>query len=341
MLPTRELPGTGVMTSAIGFGCASLFRNPRRSARRAVLDAVYDAGIRHFDVAPMYGLGVAEAELGSFLRGRRAEVTITTKFGIDPTPLAMGVARFQRPLRALLASRPRFQEGMKTAGQGPHAGSLGRLLYSSRGYSRRSAQLSLERSLRALGTDWIDIFLLHDPAGELISGDPGLAEYLDEQQRAGRIRCWGVIGQPSEVPDALGCLGQFPVLQFRDDIFDDPASAEQPPSRARITFGSLARALPVLRGLLAQSPAALSGWSERLGLDLAQEAALPTLLLSTALRRNAAGPVLFSTTRAGRAAVAAAAATDGMEILAGRTAALAELTMAARAAARPETVPVS
>ena len=63
MLPVRELNRTGVVTSAIGFGCAGLFRIPHRKARKAMLDAAYDAGIRHFDTAPMYGLGLAEAEL--------------------------------------------------------------------------------------------------------------------------------------------------------------------------------------------------------------------------------------------------------------------------------------
>ena len=71
MLPIRELPRTGVVTSAVGFGCAGLFRIPQRSRRREVLEAAYDVGIRHFDVAPMYGLGLAEAELGSFLKRRR------------------------------------------------------------------------------------------------------------------------------------------------------------------------------------------------------------------------------------------------------------------------------
>ena len=103
MLPTRELSGTGVATSAIGFGCAGLFRIPDRKTRRVTLDAAYDAGIRHFDVAPMYGLGLAETELAPFLKGRRADITVTTKFGIEPTLLAKGVARVQKPMRAFLA----------------------------------------------------------------------------------------------------------------------------------------------------------------------------------------------------------------------------------------------
>lgn len=190
MLPVRSLPGTGVTTSAVGLGCAGLFGIPGRGGRRRLLDAAYDAGIRHFDVAPMYGLGLAEGELARFISGRRGEVTITTKFGIEPALTARAVAPFQGPARAFLARRPEVRAGLRDAGRGPDSGWLGRLIYASPGYQRRAAQLSLERSLRLLGTDFIDVFLLHDPAGELITGPAELAGYLDEQQRRGRIRCW-------------------------------------------------------------------------------------------------------------------------------------------------------
>ena len=331
-LPTRKLPGTGVATSAIGFGCAGLFSIPQRIARRSVLDAAYDAGIRHFDVAPMYGLGLAEAELGSFLQRHRADVTVTTKFGIDPTFLSRGVALIQTPMRALLARRPNVGEGLKTAGQGPHSGPLGRLLYSSPGYHRDSAQVSLERSLRALDTDYIDIFLLHDPIGGLITGAPELTAYLDEQCRIGRIRCWGVTGQPSELRGVMERLGGAPVVQYRDDIFEELPSAEHMLDRARITYGALARALPAARQYLARSPGALRTWSEQLGLDLAEKSNLPRMLLRVALLRNAAGPVLFTTTRPERVRVAAEAAAGGAEPSEAEAAALSEFAAAARSA---------
>lgn len=331
-LPTRKLPGTGVATSAIGFGCAGLFGIPQRIARRSVLDAAYDAGIRHFDVAPMYGLGLAEAELGSFLKRRRADVTVTTKFGIDPTFLSRGAAVIQPPVRALLARRPGLGAGVKTAGQGPHSGPLGRLLYSSPGYHRQSAQAGLERSLRALHTDYIDIFLLHDPIGGLITRAPELAAYLDEQCHIGRIRCWGVTGQPSELRGVMERLGGAPVVQYRDDIFAGPPSAGPMLDGATITYGALARALPAARQYLARSPGAVRRWSEQLGLDLAQEPNLPRMLLRVALQRNPAGPVLFTTTRPERARVAAEAATQSAELPEAEAATLGEFAAAARSA---------
>jgi D-threo-aldose 1-dehydrogenase len=330
VLPTRELPGTDVVTSAVGFGCAGLFRIPQRTARRSVLDAVYDAGIRHFDVAPMYGLGLAEAELAPFLRRRRADVTVTTKFGIDPTLLTRGAALIQDPLRTFIGKYPDLREGLKNAGRGPRSGAFGRLLYSSRGYHQHSAQLGLERSLRTLNTDCIDVFLLHDPVGDLITKAPELIDYLDEQRRLGRIRCWGVTGQPSELPGVMKRLGRAPVVQFRDDVFEGPLNAELVPDGARITYGALARALPVLRRFLARSPGASDLWSQRLGVDLAEESSLPRMLLSVALRRNAAGPVLFTSTRPERGRVAAEAAIQSLGLSDVEAEAFKNLAVAAR-----------
>jgi D-threo-aldose 1-dehydrogenase len=342
LLPTRELQGTGIITSALGFGCAGLFWISERKGRRLVLDAAYDAGIRHFDVAPMYGLGLAETELASFLRRRRADVTITTKFGIDPSFLGRGFALLQRPLRALLAKKPGFKEGLKDAARGPHSGLFGRLLYSSSGYHLQSARLSMERSLRVLDTDWIDIFLLHDPTDSLIGNAPELVGYLNEQCRLGRIRSWGVTGKTFELPGIIRCLGQAPVIQLPDDIFEGsrPISADLMPKAASITYGSLARALPILRRFLTSTPGAADIWSERLGADLTEEANLPKMLLSIALQRNAAGPVLFTTTRVERTLQAAELTTPNIKIRDSRATAFSSLAAEVRLA-YPEMFKVS
>ena len=207
MLPTRELAGTGVKISAIGFGCAGLFRIPERNVRRKALDAAYDAGIRHFDVAPMYGLGLAEAELAPFLRRRRADVTVTTKFGIEPTARAERSVASRSPFgRSSLSVPPR--RGTESGRSRATLGGTRAPSIASPGYHRESAQRGLERSLRALDTDYIDVFLLHDPAGGIITEAPDLVDYLEEQRRLGRIRCWGVTGPPTELPEVIHILGK-------------------------------------------------------------------------------------------------------------------------------------
>jgi len=54
------LPGTALETTHLELGCAELFRLPSSDQRRRALDRAFEAGIRHFDVAPMYGLGAPE-----------------------------------------------------------------------------------------------------------------------------------------------------------------------------------------------------------------------------------------------------------------------------------------
>src|SRR5437016_952206 len=112
---TTPLGDTGVETSVIGFGCADLFRQPSRASRRRLLEAALDAGIRHFDVAPMYGLGLGEGELGRFVRGRRERIVVATKFGISPTRAARTLARVQSPLQRLLDAAPALRQRARPA----------------------------------------------------------------------------------------------------------------------------------------------------------------------------------------------------------------------------------
>jgi D-threo-aldose 1-dehydrogenase len=103
-------PGTtGMETTPSGFGSANLFRLPSAAQRVQVLRAAYDTGIRHFAVAPMYGLGLAESEVGRFARGRRDAITIATRFSIAPA-LCAAVAVSILVL-ASIASRSTVVEG--------------------------------------------------------------------------------------------------------------------------------------------------------------------------------------------------------------------------------------
>lgn len=308
---TVKLEGTDIATSAMGLECATLFHLPDPADRRLLLDAAYDAGVRHFDVAPIYGLGLAEAELASFLGRRRSAVTITTKFGIRPTALGRLAGRAQRPVRAALNRLPSVGQGIREAGGGPGSGPAGRLLYSTGPYTPHSAQMSLERSLHALRTDHVDIFLLHDPLGDLLTSTPALVDYLDSEVDRGRIRNWGAsrdTGTPSAPVRAFSRLGQ--VFQSRDDIFSDLPDHEEMPGKARVTFGTLDRALPVIRAYLERSPDVRNSWSDRLGIDLGNQQSLSDLLIRHAFHRNPSGPILCSSTLSGTVRAAAGQANE-------------------------------
>jgi len=290
----------------LGFGCAGLMRSASRRQRQRVLAEAFEHGIRHFDVARMYGLGAAEGELGRFTARRRDEVTISTKFGIDPSAPAR-LARFQAPARAAIARLPALRAAIKRR----HDTSPG-----PRRYDGAAARRSLETSLKALGTDYVDFFFLHEPrAGDQVDTE-GLGETLEGLRDAGRIRGWGLSGDPEPCAALRDSFAVAPVMQVRDEIFDPGlpcVGADDPPPT---TFGVLATALERIRRSLCGSEERRRRWAGAVGRDCGDPQVLAMLLLQDALARNHAGVVLFSTTRPERigAAVEAAEALVGAAV---------------------------
>jgi D-threo-aldose 1-dehydrogenase len=294
----RTILGGELETTALGFGCASLFHLPSASQRRRVLDAAFDAGIRHYDVAPMYGLGVAEQELGAFARAHSESVVLATKFGIEPTLLARGLAHVQGPVRLLLAGLPALQQGAKSAADGPTSGTAGRLLYRARGYDVAAARASLQASLRRLRRDHVDLFLLHDP-GPVGVPSAELAAYLEDARAAGIIRAWGVAGPTGRALEVGRSLGPPCVLQVPFDGLDrtEHAATAAWPSGV-ITYGVLNRAMT--RIMAPVSTSQRRRWNEAVGFDLGNPETTAAMLLRDALKSNESGVVLYSTTRAER-----------------------------------------
>ena len=133
-------------------------------AAAATLQAAWDAGIRAFDTAPHYGVGVSEQRIGDFLAGRtRAEFVVSTKVGRRLVPATGPV------------------DGADEFYDTP---ALSRV----RDYSADGALRSLEDSLRRLRLDRADIVLIHDP-------DEHMAEALDGAYPAlARLRAEGTVG---------------------------------------------------------------------------------------------------------------------------------------------------
>ncbi|MGO9496978.1 MAG: aldo/keto reductase [Solirubrobacteraceae bacterium] len=84
-LPTRSLGDDGPEVSIIGLGCNNFGRRVDLNGTRAVVDAALEAGITFFDTADIYGSphGRSEEFLGEVLRGRRDQVVLATKFGMN------------------------------------------------------------------------------------------------------------------------------------------------------------------------------------------------------------------------------------------------------------------
>lgn len=297
-LPTVVLGDLTIRTTPLGFGCASLFRAPDPSQRLCLLHTAYDAGIRHFDVAPMYGLGRAETELGLFAKGRRGDLTIATKFGIKPTIIGRGIGHVQRPVRRILAARPTIRDHARgEPGSSRVVYESSRLLYEMGGYDAAGAKRSLERSLRGLRTDYVDIFFLHDPLPGSVRTDEVLA-YLEQARAAGLIRTWGIAGEPEPTTVVAQSFHRaVPVRQLRDDIFLRSLSCV-PSGTSRITYGVISRAATSITRHTSASDGAR--WKELTGADCRNREPVASFLMRAALRYNPGGIVLFSTTSPSR-----------------------------------------
>jgi aryl-alcohol dehydrogenase-like predicted oxidoreductase len=171
-----KLPRSGMEISRIGLGLAHTHLLSIADRRR-LLQRALSLGIAHFDTARLYADGMSEVCLGEFVRGIREKVSITTKFGLLPTPFigSMGVAA--HPLRTARSVLTK----------------LGILQYPRRSYTRETLRKSLYASLRALKTAYIDIYCLHEPEMDShVSID--LLEELDRIKAKGDIRWIGVSG---------------------------------------------------------------------------------------------------------------------------------------------------
>ena len=300
-LPSLDLGTSWIRATTLGFGCATLFRASDPAQRARLLHAAYDAGIRHFDVAPMYGLGRAEPELGSFTRVHRSEVTIATKFGIRPTLAARGLAYAQRPIRRTFESKPAIRDQART-----HAAAPSRLLYEQGGYDARGARLSLQRSLRALKTDYVDLLLLHDPLPGSVRSDE-VSSFLEDARTAGLIRSWGLAGAPETTGEVAQSFPRIPVLQLPDDIFAQSIRRAPAGSVFIITFGVINRALVRIVQHVRADKSTRSRWASIIGADCGDPDITSSFLLRSALQANSSGMVLFGATQVSHIRTAAAA----------------------------------
>ena len=183
------------------------------STARTALGAALDEGITHFDLARSYGYGQAENFVGRFLRGRRDQVTITTKFGIRATPIARAIAPLKPLVRRLRTPKNAGQAKNDDKSAAPQAKRLADFLHERIELTPEMMRKSLTKSLRELGTDYVDFFLIHEPVREIDRIDDliGQAEALRAE---GKIRAFGLAYMLDQAPLHLRYLSKIPVHQF-------------------------------------------------------------------------------------------------------------------------------
>lgn len=275
-----RLPNGHQDTSRVGVGCAYLTAgSPTRHDERLIRVAV-DEGARHFDVAPQYGLGTAEAVLGRALAsgGWRNQVTITTKYGIS-RPSVRPAVLFARsllgPVRKLL--RPALPAGPV----------VGRKIE----YDPDRIENSLDESLRYLKTDHVDAFLLHMP--EASDVNPQLIARLARMRDQGKSLAIGLATSREQTNLILQQWpGVFDIVQYSWSVLDRPLESAGEPFR--ITHRAIMRAFGPMSAWLAKDLAAAKRLSAATGLDLADAGNLSRALIGAALHANCDGITLIA-----------------------------------------------
>jgi aryl-alcohol dehydrogenase-like predicted oxidoreductase len=210
---------TGLRVSRLALGTATFgtewgWGTDKDTARRLV-DAYLEAGGNFFDTADLYTNGTAETWLGEFLKERdaRGGAVIATKFGYS------------------------------TASGNPNAG----------GNGRKNILCAIDRSLKRLGTDYIDLYILHTwdrvtPADEVM-------RTLDDLVRAGKVRHVGLSDVPAWYASRAQTIAEFrgyesiSALQLEYSLVERTIEHEFIPLGTEHGMGTLAWS-PLASGLL-------------------------------------------------------------------------------------------
>jgi aryl-alcohol dehydrogenase-like predicted oxidoreductase len=249
------LPGTTLSVSRFTFGTAGLFNAGSRRRRASLLAGAYEQGFTHFDTAPLYGFGIAEGDLKPFLAAH-PDATVTTKVGIYPPGGAdqgsLGVLVRKATGRLLPAlSRPIVD------------------------WSIARARSTLAGSLRRLGRERIDVYLLHEPDSALLDTEEWL-RWLDDQRD--RVLHFGVAANARGLAPFVPVTPLSALIQTFDSLEGREAESLLASKRPlQFTYGYLHS---LRRGDSVNVPAVLRG----------------------ALARNATGSVIVSTSKVERLA---------------------------------------
>jgi D-threo-aldose 1-dehydrogenase len=286
----------------LGFGCGDLFGGVALSDSARLVETALDAGIRYFDVARLYGNGSAEAVLGNVLPRVRHRVIIASKAGILPWSMLLGTRFAARLAKAARRAAPLARTLVPPPPPAaPRYGAFG----------LADLARSVDCSLKALRTDYLDILLLH----ECSVADARQAEILGFVQRlraAGKIRTFGIATDYLSTVEILKEVPVIaPVAQLASDALNRNVTKIPAEETALVvTHTPIKQALPRVLAHLVADPAARVRWEKHTGIAGNDRSGIASLLLADAVAKNADGIVLFSSSRPERITEAATTNVD-------------------------------
>jgi len=200
----------------LGLGCAqlgNLYREVDDATAAATVAAAWDAGVRYFDTAPHYGLGLSERRLGAAVRGLpRAEFVLSTKVGRRLVPDPEGAGRRDDQGFAVPADHRRVWD-----------------------FSADGVRRSLDESLARLGLDWVDLVLIHDPEDHMAAAVDEAYPTLAALRAEGVVRAIGVGSKRRDVLHrfARDTDVDFVMIAGRYTLLEQPALDTLLPECAR------------------------------------------------------------------------------------------------------------
>jgi D-threo-aldose 1-dehydrogenase len=286
---TIPLADTIHQTTRLGFGCGSLMGATNRRDSLKLLETAFEAGIRHFDVAPMYGYGEAESCLGEFLQHHPGQITVTTKHGIAPPKNSLIIKLGRSIAGPILKQLPSLKQHLAQAAS---AATRNPTRSQDRpSFTAAQAKASLDRSLLALRTDHIDLWLLHEVTAAALQ-DAALLHLLEAEVKKGTIGAFGIGSSADKIPALLASHPAYcRTLQYEWSVLDSPIPGAAP---FRIHHGALTKNFhPIHKSIINNKPLC-QRWSEATNTDLTRAEALAHLMLKASLIMNPTSIILFS-----------------------------------------------
>ena len=288
-----QLGQTGIDASGIGFGCASLGSRVSAADGLRALAAAFEQGVDWLDLAPAYGRGQAETIAAEFIRGRRDRLRICTKVGLAPPGSTRGVTGSLAGALAPLARRlVGLAPGLRSA-----ARRSGMQTNRSLPLTAELLRDSLEQSLQRLGTDYVDLYALHNAKADVIARDD-ILRTLEDILASGKARAAGVASDMNAAEAAIALGASFSVVQI---TMPEPGASDRIIAQAEAAgMGVIVHSVFGVDGALARLEARIGSDAEALaqvraatGMDGSRSTAAD-LLLARAFALNPRGVVLAS-----------------------------------------------
>ena len=210
----------GIKSSVLGFGCSPILGAVDGNRARVAIEKSLECGINHFDLARSYGYGEAEKFVGKVLGNRRSDVVIASKFGIKANLKAKLLIPIKPIVRAALSFKRQLFQSESNASQ--HQVKLKTLSVADKFHYRislngKEMRKSLEETLKALNSDYLDYFFVHEPLDTLSYIDE-LSRVAEDMKKEGKIRAWGLAYTQDQKELHVEYLDRFDVLQFNNAV---------------------------------------------------------------------------------------------------------------------------